>query len=260
MCTLVILHRPGHDWPVVIGATRDEMQDRPWKPPARHWPDRSQVTAGIDELAGGTWLGLNDDGVVAGILNRQGSLGPAPDKRSRGELPLEALDHARAEDAAEALAHLEPASYRSFNMVIADAERAFWLKSAAPGNGGGNGGEIPGGVTVQTIPPGVSMLTSYDLNDMRGARTRHHLPRFRAAPAPDPETGDWQAWQALFASRVRDTDAGPEGAMCIVTEYGYGTVSSALIALPRFDRIGMKPVWLFAAGRPGETPYEPVTL
>jgi hypothetical protein len=31
---------------------------------------------------------------MAGILNRINSLGPAPDKRSRGELPLDALDHA----------------------------------------------------------------------------------------------------------------------------------------------------------------------
>ncbi|MEQ8193544.1 MAG: NRDE family protein [Rhodospirillales bacterium] len=246
MCTLVILYRPGHDWPVAIGATRDEMIERPWKAPARHWPDRPHVTAGIDELAGGTWLGLNDDGLIAGVLNRQDSLGPAPDKRSRGELPLEALDHASAEDAAHALIHLEPASYRSFNMVIADAERAFWLKSSGST------------VAAQPVPPGVSMLTSFDLNDERGARTRHHLPRFRAAPAPDPETGDWKAWQDLLASRERDAGAGPEGAMCIVTDHGYGTVSSSLMALPHVSRIGIEPVWLFAPGRPGETPFEPV--
>ncbi|HEY7688883.1 MAG TPA: NRDE family protein, partial [Dongiaceae bacterium] len=59
MCTLVILFRPGHDWPVIVGANRDEMADRPWAPPARHWPDRPQVVAGLDKLAGGSWLGVN---------------------------------------------------------------------------------------------------------------------------------------------------------------------------------------------------------
>jgi uncharacterized protein with NRDE domain len=261
MCTFIIRYRPGHDWPVAIATTRDEMIDRAWLPPARHWPDRAHVVAGQDELAGGTWLGLNDDGVVAGVLNRPDSLGPVDDKRSRGELPLEALDHATAQDAADALIHLEPASYRSFNMVIADAEKAFWLKSTGQigGKEGGNGaGSHP--VTAHEIQPGVSMITAYDLNDTNGTRTRRYLPKFRAATEPDPETGDWAAWQDLLASRKREPDAGQEGAMCIVTDHGYGTVSSSLIALPRLDRIGVKPIWLFAPGRPGEAVHKSLEL
>src|SRR3954453_3826583 len=114
MCTLAILRRPDHAWPVVIGANRDEMIDRPARPPARHWPDRPEVVAGLEELAGGSWLGLNDLGVRAAVLTRHGALGPAAGQRSRGELVLEALDHADAVTAAEALSHLDPASYRTF--------------------------------------------------------------------------------------------------------------------------------------------------
>jgi len=256
MCTFVILFRPGHDWPVIAATTRDEMLARSWQAPARHWPDRAHVIAGQDALAGGTWLGLNDDGVIAGVLNRRDSLGPVDDKRSRGELPLEALDHATAQDAADALTHLEPASYRSFNMVVADSEQAFWLKSTGSGGNGSTGSPL----TAHEIPPGVSMITAYDLNDTTGMRTRRYLPKFRAAAEPDPETGDWAAWQTLLASRERDPDAGQEGALCIVTGYGYGTVSSSLIALPHINRIGVKPIWLFAPGRPGEVVYKPVKL
>ena len=104
MCTLVLLRRPAHDWPLIIAANRDEMVDRPALPPARHWPDRSEIVAGLDRLAGGSWLGLNDWGVAAAVLNRQGSLGPAAGRRSRGELVLEALDHADAVAAATASA------------------------------------------------------------------------------------------------------------------------------------------------------------
>src|ERR1700694_4450540 len=75
MCTLVILRRPEHAWPVVIGANRDEMIDRPAKPPGRHWPDRAEVVAGLDLLAGGSWLGVNDWGVAAAVLNPAGSRG-----------------------------------------------------------------------------------------------------------------------------------------------------------------------------------------
>ena len=128
MCTLVILRRPEHDWPVVIGANRDEMIDRPAKPPARHWPDRTEIVAGIDLLAGGSWLGVNDWGVAAAVLNRHGSLGPEAGLRSRGELVLEALDHADAVDAAAALSDLDPEAYRSFNLIVADNRDAFWLR------------------------------------------------------------------------------------------------------------------------------------
>src|SRR5262245_38219118 len=107
LCTVVILRRPDHDWPLILGANRDEMRDRAWLPPARHWPDRPEVRAGRDEEAGGTWLGINDHGVVAAILNRPGTLGRAPFTRSRGELALEALDHADAADAVGALEDLD---------------------------------------------------------------------------------------------------------------------------------------------------------
>ena len=255
MCTVVVLYRPEHDWPLILAANRDEMVDRPWRPPGRHWPDRPEVVAGMDLLAGGTWLGLNDHGVVAGILNRRHSLGPAPGMRSRGELPLEALDHAEARAAAEALAAIEPKSYRSFNMVIADRRDAFWLRSTGGGNGSG-----PPAVEVMALPAGLSMITAYDVNDDASPRMRLYLPRFRAAAPPDPDGNAWQAWQALLASRGGDPAAGPQGAMTIVTESGFGTVSSSLIALPHVRRKPAKSIWLFAPGRPDEAPFAPVSL
>ena len=60
MCTIVLLRRPGHPWPVVLAANRDEMRDRPWRAPGRHWSDRPQVIAGLDLTGGGSWLGLNE--------------------------------------------------------------------------------------------------------------------------------------------------------------------------------------------------------
>ena len=249
MCTVVILRRPSHPWPLLLCANRDEMIGRAWSAPDRHWPDRDHVIAGRDEEAGGSWLALNDDGVVAAILNRHGSLGAAPDKRSRGELPLEAVDHAEASIAAEALAGLEPSSYRTFNLVIADAREAFWLKSD---------GER---IEKAPIPEGLSMITAHNLNDTDGSeRTQFHLPRFRSAPSPDVDADDWLAWETLLASTEGESSAGHGGGMNIFTDHGFGTVSSSLIALPGLERFGTKPVWKFCAGRPGSHPYGSVTL
>lgn len=256
MCTVVVLFRPGHAWPVLFAANRDEMMDRAWRPPARHWPDRPNVVAGVDELAGGTWLGLNDDGVVAGVLNRRHSLGPKSGMRSRGELPLEALDHAEAGVAVAALLHLEPHSYRPFNMVIADARAAFWLRAA----GGGEDGSAGPAIEAFPLPPGLSMITAYDRDDMASPRIRFHRERFESAPAPDPDKGDWSAWQGLLGSREREAGQGPGAAMTIATESGFGTVCSSLIALSARPRLEVKPIWLFAAGPPDRAPFEPISL
>ncbi len=252
MCTFVILRRPGHDWPVLIATNRDEMLDRPWRPPGRHWSDRADVIAGQDELAGGTWLGMNDNGVVAGILNRRGSLGPKEGFRSRGELPLEALDHPDAAEAAEALEEINPDAYRPFNMVVADNKDAYWIRVA----------ETHWGVhtNVSPIPEGVSMITASDRNDTSSARIRTYLPQFERAKAPDPESSDWSAWISLLGSRIFDPDEGPQGAMAIRTDAGFGTVSSSLIALPSVENQELKPVYLFAGGAPGEANYSPVSL
>ncbi len=251
MCTVVILYRPEHRWPLILGANRDEMLDRPWRAPGRHWPDRPDVTAGLDKLAGGSWLGLNDTGVVAGVLNRMGTLGPAPGQRSRGELVLEALDHADAVAAAQALMTLDPESYRAFNMIVADNRDVYWLRHTS---------DAGARIEAVEIPPGVSMITAHDMNDTGSARVAMHLPRFEAAPPPDPDAGDWSAWEAIMASRQGGTERGREGAMAVVTDVGFGTVSASLIALPAIEAEGARPVWRFAGGLPAEVPYQDVTI
>ena len=99
------------------------------------------------------------------------------------------------------------------------------------------------------------MITSVDLNDMQTPRVRDYLPRFRAAPPPDPDRGDWTAWQDLLASDESDPAASPRGAMNFATESGFATVSSALIALPTVGRRGIHPLFRFTARRPNVSPW-----
>jgi hypothetical protein len=248
MCTLVILRRPEHRWPVIIGANRDEMIDRQSKPPARHWPDRPEVVAGLDVLAGGSWLGINDWGVVAAVLNRHGSLGPAPDRRSRGELVLEALDHADAAAAAEALSHIEPAAYRTFNLIIADERDGFWVRHAGDAR-----------IELHPLKTGVSMIASGDIDDLGSRRIELILPAFREWPAPDPDREDWAAWEALLGSTRAPPGEPPIAAMRFRTD-GYGTLSSALIALPSRDEPDRKPVFRFAEWLPQAAQWRDVPI
>ena len=133
MCTVVVLVRPGHSWPLMLAANRDEQLARAWDPPAEYWTEYPGVVAGRDRSGGGTWMGMNRHGVVAAVLNRQGSLGPAPGKLSRGELPLRALAQPTAVAAAEALSELDAALWRSFNLILADRTGAIFLRGLGAG-------------------------------------------------------------------------------------------------------------------------------
>ena len=250
MCTLVILRRPGDPWPLLIAGNRDERRDRPSDPPARHWDDRPEVVAGLDRTGGGSWLGVNDYGLVAAIMNREGTLGPAPGKRSRGELVLEALDHAEADEAADALRHLDPAAYRPFNLFVGDPVSAHWLRHAGEDR------------DIQSFPvaAGLHMLTAADLDEPDHPRVRAYLPRFRRVDAPDPAEDDWTGWQALLASRLHSGDAGPHAAMNLDLPNGFGTVCSQLLAVPRYPSPANPPVFRYADGPPDRVGFAPVEL
>lgn len=256
MCTVVVLRRPDSDWPLLMAANRDEMASRPCRPPARHWPGYPGVVAGLDELAGGTWLGVNDCGVTAAVLNRLNTLGPLPGAKSRGELPLRALEQTTARTAVASLAALDANAYRPFNMIVADSRDAFWVRCRQADD------ETGGANVLETgeIAPGLSMVTAYDLNDTSSPRIGRFLAEFEAAAVPDPSSAEWSDWRAILASRDHDPEAGPGGAMCVVTDFGFETVSSSLIALPAGERHEATPIWLFSLGRPGKTAYMPVAL
>ena len=232
VCTVIVLIRPDQ---VLLAANRDERMDRPWDPPAAWWPNRPGIIAGRDRTGGGTWMGINQHGVVATVLNRPGTLGPAIGKRSRGDLPLMALEHTTAASAADALTALDATLWRGFNMVLADRTGGWFVKGLGYGH-----------PLATPLPPGVSMVTAYDPNDLGSPRTARHLPRFQAA---EPS---WDAWRALLSDRHGDTAE----QLNVTPRGGFGTVSSSFMTLPAAG----DPIWMFAAGSPHQAAFRPVTI
>ncbi len=241
VCTVILLSRPGDPWPLLLAANRDEMLARPWLPPAAHWPAWPGVVGGLDSLAGGTWLAVNSAGVVAGVLNRTGSLGPADGRRSRGELPLLALRHATAAAAAAGLSVLDAGAWRPFNLVVADAAGAFLLQGLGEG-----------APAVQALTPGLHMVASSGPDDLGHPRIARHWPRFAACPAPSPP--DWGGWPGLLA----DADGPLQATLNVPPTSGFGTSSSALLALPAPGRRDAARAFLFAAAPPGQAAYMPM--
>ncbi len=237
MCTVITLQRPGHAWPLLLAANRDERLDRAWDSPGFYWPDRAGVLAGRDRLGGGTWMGLNRHGVVAAVLNRSGSLGPAPDKRSRGDLPLAALSHTEAEAAAMSLAGLDGNRYRTFNIVVADRHAVWFVRN-----------DESGLVQAMKLAPGLHMVTAHDPDDLTSPRVARHLPRFLKSDPPEPP--DFAVWERLLAD-----SAGPRAAaLCVPPVDGFGTSCASVLGL----QAGGGAIWRFAAGAPGSVPFHAV--
>jgi len=219
MCTVVVAIGCSPAWPILIAANRDEKRDRPARPPGHHWPSQPDVLGGLDVLAGGTWLALNGHNVVACVLNRSGTLGPQAGKRSRGELPLLALQQPTASRAASLLAGQNGEDWRSFNMIVADHFGAYCVR--------GTGHAM---IDVKALGNGMHMVTAHDANDTASPRVARHLPLFRNSPVPNPP--DWGAWPDLLADARPPVDA----AINVTSIAGFGTVSSALVALSA-DRV-----------------------
>ena len=126
MCLLVVGSRLRDDLPLVVGANRDERLDRA-AIPMDVLAKAPLVLGGRDLLAGGTWLAVNEHGVVGAITNRPArEQGRDPTKRSRGELPLALATHRSARDAIAGFAdRFPPSDYNPSWVFVADPDVVF---------------------------------------------------------------------------------------------------------------------------------------
>jgi hypothetical protein len=229
VCTVVLSFEPGERAPLLLLGARDELTDRPWRPPARHWPN-SPLIGGIDEQAGGTWLAVHP-GVprVSCLLNGRGVFADPAARRSRGELPLRAAaDGAQvlkelAEDRA-ALAHYDP-----FHLVAADLDSVRLLSWD---------GER---AAIADLPAGTHVLTNaghaYPEPDVTEPKAVYFWPKFAASrPSGDPELPlalAWEPWLTLAAGDGLD----PGDPRAIIARRVlpdgrvWGTTSLSLVAL-----------------------------
>jgi len=87
MCVLAMII--GQDGALTVAANRDESLSRPSAPPQVLDAARG-IVGGKDLRSGGTWLGINRQGLFVAVTNRQEPRSTA-ESLSRGQLALEAL-------------------------------------------------------------------------------------------------------------------------------------------------------------------------
>jgi uncharacterized protein with NRDE domain len=244
MCTLAIYFRATREWPVVIAANRDEMLERPAADPTTLL-ESPHVVGGKDLKAGGTWLGINEYGMVAGLLNRRSDAAPNPDARSRGLLCLDALKCASAADAAAFIRAQRGADYNPYNLLIASRDAAYVAHNRA------------GTIDLVELAPGMHLLTNLDLDDFECPRISRAFRHFAEVGACDDFKRDPVAVRArltaLLSDHMTQLDArtGRPNSLCMHLD-GYGTRSSSLIF------VGAEPGRIehfFAPGPPCRTEY-----
>ncbi len=126
MCIAYLALRSHPDWPLFIAANRDEFHDRPTQA-AAPWAKHADVIAGIDLLAGGTWLGINRQGRF-GLLTNYREMGThRPDAQSRGELVGNFLTGTDRPQAYEQQVAMNGHVYNGFNLIVGDLQQACYI-------------------------------------------------------------------------------------------------------------------------------------
>ncbi|MBV7316051.1 NRDE family protein [Shewanella sp. NIFS-20-20] len=90
MCILFLAINSHPDYPLIVCANRDEFHHRATQP-LHQWQQPSGIIAGRDLQAGGTWLGINQQGQFAALTNLRTPQANQANRLSRGDLVIKAL-------------------------------------------------------------------------------------------------------------------------------------------------------------------------
>jgi hypothetical protein len=239
MCLLGIAFRQFEEVPLLVLANREEFYARPTAGP-RVFPRDGETPAwfgGIDLVAGGTWLGVNEFGLLVAVTNRQ-KQSHRENPPSRGLLCRSLL---RFRDTTRAVAAAESAvrdnKYAGCNLLIADRDSAVVVEA--------------GDIFISTrLDPGFHLLANAALNDdddPRILRVRREFEQVRGLGV-----AEWFA----EARRVCPLRAeGTEPAICLAG-HDRGTVSSTILGVARDPVVSR---YWYALGPPDVTPYEEYT-
>jgi uncharacterized protein with NRDE domain len=257
MCLLIVMSGVVAGAPLIVAANRDERLDRPAIPMTVLRDREPRILGGRDELAGGTWLAVNEHGVVAGLTNQPSADGRDPSKRSRGELPLAFARYATAEEAVATVPKtLNAADYNPCWMLVGDRSTLFFIGIAGHGE-----------PEVEQLGPGLYVLENAPLRP-KSAKAEFVTGLISSALSMQPDhgaAGTVAALESVLGSHqpaipeARTDAAGrvwpPEVTAACVHVEGYGTRSAMIVMVPT---LGVPSVRV-ADGRPCESELRDAT-
>jgi hypothetical protein len=234
MCLLAIQYKLVPESPILVAANREEFYDRTSQVPSIQ-SGKPRVLCGIDDQAGGTWLGVNQHGLFVAACNRTKVLPPLS-PRSRGVLCRELLRANSSRHGVDmAMEELSTGKYDGVNFVIADGETGWVV----------HGGEE---VEVVELDEGLSIVSNGDVNDPHDERVRM-AKRLLTLQLLDSPVKFLAVASKVFA-RSPSTEGRPS---MVLRGPEKGTVSSTLLSLGKKPRDA---IYQYSAGPPDMSKYE----
>jgi len=247
MCIAAIYFQEFANYPLVIAANRDEYFDRPSRPPGI-LATKPMIMAGKDLLAGGTWLGINEHGLVAGVLNRSvEKKNWNADTKSRGLLCLDILHLMTPSQVCALLEEQQGSAYQPFNLFFANGKEFYVAYNRAEG------------IEWVQLQKGVHVLTNTSVYDVRSEKKGRAYSLFSPVAAdpglePDPSSCVHTLKSVLSDHHNKTSE---KDAICVHTS-SYGTVSSSIIF---YNRAGKQFDFYHTTDAPCREPYKgPATL
>ncbi|MEP5613001.1 MAG: NRDE family protein [Cyclobacteriaceae bacterium] len=121
MCLIVFAYNTHPEYKLILAANRDEFYDRPTTT-ADWWEDHSNVLAGRDLKAKGTWMGVDKKGRFAAVTNYRDISNIREDVKSRGDLPVDFLLNGHSSTAYSEQVLNNADEYNGFNLLVLDEE------------------------------------------------------------------------------------------------------------------------------------------
>ena len=128
MCLIVFANNFHPVYKLIFAANRDEFYNRPTEA-AHFWKDHSDLLAGKDLQAGGTWMGITKSGRFAAITNYRDMKNIKENAPSRGYLTFDFL-----------MSNISPTEYfnnikndlnkyNGFNLILGDVDNLFYISN-----------------------------------------------------------------------------------------------------------------------------------
>jgi uncharacterized protein with NRDE domain len=231
MCLLLLAIKSHPVYKLVIAANRDEYYDRPTAP-ASFWDDRSDLLAGRDLRAGGTWFGITKKGRIAAITNYRDPASLKSHAPSRGELVSDFLTGEEKPKEYLASLDLKAGGYNGFNLIVGTKDQICWHSNR------GNG--------TRSLMPGIYGVSNHLLDTpwpkvSRGKAALEEILSEQSVPSPAallnmlldrsipdddnlPDTGVGLEWERLLSP-------------IFISSPNYGTRSSAILLIDQNDHV-----------------------
>ena len=234
MSLLAIVYHLVPDAPILVAYNRDEIFERAFPTPSIQ-SGKPRVLASIDPNNAGTCLGINQNGMLIGLVRRKKHETPV-NPQSRSQLCREMLKCKSARSALDlCLEELHTATYKGANFVIADSESGWVVHHSED-------------TDVSELQRGLSVVGEKDVDDPRDERVK------MAQRLLTLQTLDSPVKFLAVASKVFARSPGAPGRPSMVMRNkDFGTVSSTLISLGKKPRDA---IYQYASGAPDKTKFE----